>query len=97
MEALLARVDTCAILMGRPLESRQPHDHRVSRNSGSPSSQSFGKHAHIPGTGNQTTRRPTGHSRRGRPPTLSHPMGRLHIHGPRKIPADPRDSPSTGR
>ncbi|OWM77024.1 hypothetical protein CDL15_Pgr010112 [Punica granatum] len=59
--------------------------------------QPLGKHAHIPRSGDQTTWRPTGHPYQGRPSTLPHPMGRLHIHGACKIPTDPRDSPSAGR
>ncbi|PKI63921.1 hypothetical protein CRG98_015702 [Punica granatum] len=35
MEALLARVNTRAILVGRSLESRRPHDHRMSRDNNS--------------------------------------------------------------
>ncbi|OWM86320.1 hypothetical protein CDL15_Pgr020628 [Punica granatum] len=33
MEALLARADALTVPMGRPMESRRPHDHRMSRDS----------------------------------------------------------------
>ncbi|PKI51576.1 hypothetical protein CRG98_028038, partial [Punica granatum] len=51
----------------------------------------FGEHAHIPQSGNQTTRRPTGHSRRGGPPTFPHP------NGPTLHPRPPQDSYRFGR
>ncbi|PKI46436.1 hypothetical protein CRG98_033174 [Punica granatum] len=83
MEALLARADALTVPMGRPMESRRPHDHGMTRNCGSPPSQPLGEHPHISRPSNQTTRRLTGHFRRGGPPTFPPPMGRLHIHGPR--------------
>ncbi|PKI04112.1 hypothetical protein CRG98_049628 [Punica granatum] len=97
MEALLARVDARTVPMDRSIESRQPYDHGMSRNCGSPPSQSLGEHPYISRPGNQTTRRLAGHSRRGGPPTLPHLVGRLYTHDPRKIPTDSGDPPSAGR
>ncbi|PKI59965.1 hypothetical protein CRG98_019632, partial [Punica granatum] len=37
--------------MGRSMEPRRPHDHRMSWNCGSPPSQPFGEHTHIPRPG----------------------------------------------
>ncbi|PKI34996.1 hypothetical protein CRG98_044612 [Punica granatum] len=75
MEALLARADALTIPMGRPIESRRPHDHGMSRNYSSAAYRTFPPRqiAYLSAS-NGPTPRP-------RPPIDSYRFGRSVVNG----------------